>query len=166
MRTSELGTTRHVAFLALAASAIFGLPGCGFTTKQVSTGTGGTTGIDGGSGGSGTGTGGSSQPTPTSLTITPASATLTVTNAAPTQTQQYTVTAQVNGQTVDYTSKVTYATSPSGVVTIDSNGLATTTGTSGGNVKVTASLGGLTTSAALTERQLRVWAWSRRERHR
>jgi hypothetical protein len=111
------------------------------------TGSGGTMG--GGSGGGGsTGTGGSTTK-PTALNISPSSATVTVTNANPTQTQQYMVTGTVNGQTQDLTTQVTYTATPNGVVTIDNNGLATTTGKSGGSVTITASLGGLSTTATL-----------------
>ena len=86
----------------------------------------------------------------TSLTITPMTATMTVTNSGAPQTQQYMVTGQVNGQTQDLTTQVLYATSPSGVVTIDKNGLATSTGTRGGVVTVTASSGAVSVTATLT----------------
>ena len=73
-----------------------------------------------------------------------------VTNSGPPQTQQFTVSGQVNGQTEDLTTQVLYAVSPSGVVTIDKNGLATSTGTRGGVVTVTASSGAVSTTATLT----------------
>jgi hypothetical protein len=126
--------------------------GCGFKAAGNPTGTGGTgatTGVGGGGSSGSTGTGGSTQTHPTSLSIDPPTATLTVTNASPTQTQQYTVTGMVNGQSQDLTSQVIFTATPNGVVTIDANGLATTTGKSGGAVMVTASLGGLNASATL-----------------
>ena len=135
--------------VALAVTAVSAAVGCGFTPAAAPTGSGGSTSIDGG-----VGTGGNSG-TPgrvgvTSLTITPMTATMTVTNTGAAQTQQYMVTGQVSGQTQDLTSQVLYATSPSGVVNIDKNGLATSTGTRGGVVTVTASSGAVSTTATLT----------------
>ncbi|HEY4395175.1 MAG TPA: hypothetical protein VGP64_13980 [Polyangia bacterium] len=149
MRTIQFGRAFRSALIV--ATLIFG--GCGFKPAAnptgTGTGTGGTAAVDGGGTGSG-GTGGSKPSThPTSLNIDPSTATLTVTNANPTQTQQYTVTGMVNGQMQDLTSQVTFTATPNGVVTIDGNGLATTTGKSGGAITVTASLGGLSTTATL-----------------
>ena len=87
---------------------------------------------------------------PSSLTITPTTATMMVTNSGPAQTQQFTVSGQVNGQTEDLTTQVVYTVSPSGVVTVDKNGLATSTGTRGGVVTVTASSGAVSATATLT----------------
>ena len=148
MRNELLRNTLRVAAVAIAASAAVG---CGFKPSAVppTTGTGGTTTIDGGLGTGGAGatmmkTG------PSSLTITPTTATMMVTNSGPPQTQQFTVSGQVNGQTVDLTTQVLYAASPNGVVTIDKNGLATSTGTRGGVVTVTASSGAVSAVATLT----------------
>jgi hypothetical protein len=145
MRNEPLRKVLRVALVAITASAAVG---CGFKPSAAppTTGTGGTTTIDGG-----LGTGGTPTKTgPSSLAITPSTATMTVTNSAPAQTQQYTVSGQVNGQTVDLTTQVLYAVSPSGVVTVDKNGLATSTGTRGGVVTVTASSGSVTATATLT----------------
>jgi Tol biopolymer transport system component len=128
--------------------------GCGFTPKSnagtggvgLSTGAGGTGGGTGGGGSSGSG----GSQSVTGLTISPATATLMVTNSGPAQTQQYTVTGMMNGQTVDVTSKVSFMVDPAGVVTISSGGLATTTGTRGGIVTVTANLGSAMVTATLT----------------
>ncbi len=148
MRNDLLRNVLRVALVAIAASAAVG---CGFkpSPAQPTTGTGGTTSLDGGLG-TGGGTGGSPRTGASSLTITPTTATMTVTNSAPAQTQQYSVSGQVNGQTVDLTTEVLYEVSPTGVVTIDKNGLATSTGTRGGVVTVTASSGAVSTSATLT----------------
>src|SRR6185312_3592050 len=91
--------------------------GCGFKAAGNPTGTGGTgatTGVGGGGSSGSTGTGGSTQTHPTSLSIDPPTATLTVTNASPTQTQQYTVTGMVNGQSQDLTSQVIFTATPNG----------------------------------------------------
>ena len=140
---------RQILRLALVATAASATVGCGFKPAGSSppgSGTGGTTAIDGGLG---TG-GGVVRTTATSLAISPTTATMTVTNSAPAQTQQYTVSGQVNGQTQDLTTQVLYEVSPNGVVTIDNNGLATSTGTSGGVVTVTATLGSVSATATLT----------------
>jgi hypothetical protein len=100
----------------------------------------------GGTGGSG----GSGGPPVTGLSISPASATLTVTSGGPAQTQQYTVTGMVNGQLQDLTNKVVYSTNPGGVVSVSPGGLATTTGTSGGVVAITATSGSASATAILT----------------
>ena len=139
---------------ALAAIAFAALPGCGFKPNALppTTGTGGSSpAIDGGSTGGSTGTGGStSQPAATSLTLSPAAATMTVTNTSPPQTQQYTVMGVVNGQTVDLTSKAIFSATPPNIVSIDSTGLATSTGQAGGNVTVTAVVGTVSATAKLT----------------
>ena len=123
----------RIALVALLAAA-----GCAFkNNKESLSGAGGggpLTGTGGGSGG--TTIGGL-----TALQITPSNATISVTTGAPAATQQYTVTGTINGQTQDVTSMVSYSVMPSGVVTIDANGLATSTGTSGGVVIVTAASG-------------------------
>src|SRR6185437_6212725 len=56
----------------------------------------------------------------------------------------------VGAETQDLTSKVNYMVDPAGVVTISSGGLATTTGTRGGIVTVTANLGSAMVTATLT----------------
>jgi hypothetical protein len=106
-------------------------------------GTGGTAGVGG--------TGGTPMiPGITALAISPQTATLTVMNGGPAQTQQYTVTATVNGQQQDVTGQVSYVVNRSDVVTISRSGLATTTGTNGGIVTITVSSGGITATATLT----------------
>jgi hypothetical protein len=151
--TSELshGHSRRAAFGCVGAVVVLvSLElGCGFKPSAAAPepGTGGTTTLDGGIGGAG---GAKPANKPTSLSISPTAATLTVTNASPTQTQQYTVTAVVNGQMQDLTAQATYSASPSGVVTIDRNGLATSTGKAGGIVTVTAVYGSLNATATLT----------------
>jgi len=140
---------RQILRWLLVATAASAAVGCGFKPAGApppSTGTGGTTATDGGLGTGGTVV----RTTATSLTISPMTASMTVTNSAPTQTQQYTVTGQVNGQTEDLTTQVVYTVSPSGVVTVDKNGLATSTGTNGGVVTVTATSGSVSTTATLT----------------
>ncbi len=76
-------------------------------------------------------------------------ASLSVTSGGAPATQQFHVTGTVGGQAQDLTSTVVYSASPPGVVTIDRNGLATTTGTAGGRVTVVATSGGLAAQAAL-----------------
>ncbi len=95
---------------------------------------------------------GNSHPIPglTSLSISPTSATLSVFSGGPGKTQQYKVTGIVNGHTQDVTGQVGYSLSTSGIVTINSSGLATTTNTSGGVVVITATSGGVTATAVLT----------------
>ena len=146
MRNELLRNVLRVALVAITASAAVG---CGFKPSAAPTGTGGTSTIDGGLG-SGGAAGAPMKTGPTSLAITPTTATMMVTNGGTPQTQQYMVTGQVNGQTEDLTSQVLYAVSPSGVVTIDKNGLATSMGTRGGVVTVTASSGAVTATATLT----------------
>src|SRR5262249_46141885 len=110
------------------------------------TGAGGTAGTSGPGGAGGM----PMLPSLTALTISPPTATLTVMNGGPAQTQQYTVLGAANGGQQDVTSQVNYSVDPPGVVTISSSGLATTTGTTGGVVKVKAFSGGLTATATLT----------------
>jgi hypothetical protein len=86
----------------------------------------------------------------TALAISPPTATLTVTSGGPAQTQQYTVLGTVNGGQQDVTNRVDFSVDPPGVVTISPSGLATTTGTTGGVVKVKAFSGSLTATATLT----------------
>jgi hypothetical protein len=135
--------------VVLVATAVSAAVGCGFKPSASPTGSGGSTTIDGG-----LGTGGNSGTTgktgAPSLAITPMAATMTVSNTGAPQTQQYMVTGQVNGQTEDLTTQVLYSTSPTGVVTIDKNGLATSTGTRGGVVTVTAFSGAVSATATLT----------------
>lgn len=138
---------RQILPVTLAATAVLAAVGCGFKPSASPTGSGGTT-DDGGPGTGATG-GTSVKPGPTSLTITPATATMTVSNGGPPQKQQYAVSGQVNGQTQDLTMQVLYAASPSGIVTIDKNGLATSTGMKGGLVTVTASMGAVSATATL-----------------
>jgi hypothetical protein len=86
----------------------------------------------------------------TALSISPTTASLSVSNGGPAQQQKFTVTGTVNGSSQDVTNQVGFSLSPSGVVTIDGNGVATTTGTTGGVVTVTASSGTYAVSATLT----------------
>ena len=141
------------AVFATATTALF-LFGCGFKPAALPpppSGSGGTTPtLDGGSGGTSGAAGSQVRTGPSSLTLSPASATMTVANGAPAQTQQYTVSGVVSGQTQDLTSQATYTVSPPGIVTIDNTGLATSTGTAGGKVTVTANVGSTTASATLT----------------
>jgi len=151
MKTNEarerLGWMR-VSRPLLVAAMCAGL-GCSFRPANMtgSAGSGGT----GGTGALG-GSGGTAPPVTglTDLSISPTTATLTVSSGAPAQTQQYTVTGTINGAPTDLTKQVTYTTSPNGIVTIDSNGLATTTGTKGGIVTVTATNSAHMATAKLT----------------
>ena len=155
MRTDAFGlksgSGRALAALILVAGAA-GL-GCGFKPAAApppATGTGGTPGVDAGNG-TGGGSGGSGAVSGlTSLSISPQTAMMTVTNGGPAQTQQYMVTGMVNGQTQDLTTQVRYSVNPIGVVTIDANGLATSTGMKGGAVAVTAVSGTQSATATLT----------------
>src|SRR5579863_8395122 len=143
MRTNQSGQAFRSALIV--ATLVYG--GCGFKPASptgTGTGTGGDTTVDGGGTG-GSGTGGSNMPRPTSLSLDPSNATLTVTNSNATQTQQYTLTGMLNGQMMDLTSQATFSAVPNNIVKIDNTGLATTTGTSGGVVTVTASVGGVST---------------------
>jgi len=139
---------RQILRVTLAATAVLAAVGCAFKPSAAASGTGGTN-SDGGLGTGGSG-GTPVKPGPTSLDITPTTATMTVSNSGAAQTQQYKVTGQVNGQAQDLTTQVLYSVSPTGVVTVDKNGLATSTGTGGGIVTVTATMGAVSTAATLT----------------
>jgi hypothetical protein len=140
--------TRSPLFSALfLMTAICAGLGCSFKPANAPQGAG--TGGSAGSGGPIGGGGGTTSTGPTDLSITPATATLSVSNVGPAQTQQYTVTGTVNGATMDLTTQVTYSVTPTGIVTIDGAGLATTTGTGGGTVTVTARSGSTSASATL-----------------
>jgi hypothetical protein len=145
-------SSSRAALLVLIPAMCAGL-GCAFKPANVpaSPGSGGDTAAGGtiGGGGSG-GSGGTAATGATDLSITPATATLTVSNTSPAQTQQYAVTGTVNGVQMDVTSLVAYSVYPTGIVTIDASGLATTTGTSGGTVTVTARSNSTSASATLT----------------
>jgi hypothetical protein len=142
-----------VSSLTLTTAVCAGF-GCSFKpANQPVTGPIGAGGAGGaGSGGmTGGGTGGtSSASSATNLSITPATATLMVANGGTPQTQQYTVMGTVAGASMDVTSQVRYSLSPPGVVTIDTNGLVTTTGTTGGVVTITASSSVASATATLT----------------
>jgi hypothetical protein len=86
----------------------------------------------------------------TSLMISPNSATVTLTAGGSPQTQQFRVTGVVNGQTQDLTGRVGWTSSRPSIVAVDGNGLATTVGTSGGAVGITASANGVSATATLT----------------
>ena len=137
--------------LAIITTALFAA--CGFKPNQLPppTGTGGTISTtDGGATGGSTGSGGTGPKVgPGNLMLSPASATMTVSNTGPAQTQQYTVSGTLNGQTQDVTSMATFSVYPPGAVTIDSTGLVTSTGKGGGKVTVTAAIGNQTASATL-----------------
>ncbi|HVT07451.1 MAG TPA: hypothetical protein VHO67_08330 [Polyangia bacterium] len=132
----------RIALIALLATA-----GCAFKgNKESLSGAGG--------GGPLTGTGGGTGGTPqigglSALQITPGTAMISVSTGAPPATQQFMVTGTINGQSQDVTSMVTYSVTPTGIVTIDASGLATSTGTSGGVVTVTAASGSVTAQATL-----------------
>jgi hypothetical protein len=121
--------------------------GCSFRPANQVAGSGSAG--SGGSSGS-AGSGGTGSQIATALAITPLTATLTVSGGGPAQTQQYTVMGTVNGASVDLTTQVAYSAVPAGIVTIDHNGLATTTGTAGGIVTITASTSQLAVTAKLT----------------
>ena len=95
---------------------------------------------------------GGSAPIPglNSLTISPTSAHLTVVSGGPVQTQQFKVTGTINGVSRDLTTEVFYSTAPAGVVAVDSSGLASTTGSAGGVVTITATSGSVSATATLT----------------
>jgi len=114
---------------------IFVALGCTFSPQKSggTAGTGGTTSIPG----------------LTALSISPPSATLMVTKGGPAQMQQYKVTGTVNGHSQDVTGQVAYSVSPAGIASV-SQGLAVTTGTSGGVVTITASANSLSATATLT----------------
>jgi hypothetical protein len=125
---------------------------CGFksTIKQQQPPPTGAAGSGGTGGGAAGGMGGTSIAGLQMLTISPTTATIMVTPGAPLPTQQYTVTGTVNGQSQDLTTQVSYTTSLAGVATVDKNGLATATGTTGGVITITASTSGKVATATLT----------------
>jgi hypothetical protein len=86
----------------------------------------------------------------TSLTISPPDAKITLNAGGPPQTQQFRVTGIVNGHMEDVTGQVGWSASPSGIVGISNNGLATTVGNTGGSVRITAAANGATATATLT----------------
>jgi hypothetical protein len=135
-RTRPSGPRR--ASLLLAAVAMLAELGCSFSPQKSGANNGGA-----GIGGTAT------IPGLTALSISPTSATLMVTSGGPAQKQQYKVTGTVNGQSQDVTGQVAYSVSPGGIVTV-SQGLAVTTGTSGGVVTITASANSLIATATLT----------------
>jgi hypothetical protein len=123
--------------------------GCGFTPKAApqpgaAAGAGGGT-INLSTGGQGPAAGNQV----TDLHISPAMAALVVTSGGPAPTQQYSVTATVNGASRDVTAMASYTATPTGIVTIDGAGLATASGMAGGHVTVTATFGGVSAQAAL-----------------
>ncbi|MES1205471.1 MAG: hypothetical protein ABUS79_05995 [Pseudomonadota bacterium] len=139
--SSSQTSIARIALVALLATA-----GCAFkNNKETLSGAGGGGPLTG----TGGGTGGTSIGGLTALQITPSMASVSVATGAPAATQQYMVTGTINGQAQDVTSMVSYSVAPTGVITIDANGLATTTGTSGGVVTVTAASGSVTTQATL-----------------
>ncbi len=127
------------------------LAGCTFKQNQsgIGTSTGGTGGGVSSTGGGASSTGGTMGGGISSLSISPGMTSLSVASGGPAATQQYTVTGTVNGQSQDVTSKVQYTVSPPNIVTIDGNGLATTTNAGGGAVTITASSGSASASATL-----------------
>ncbi len=129
---------RTLTFVGLLVSASIAV-GCSFSSKGAS-GSGGSPGAAGaGAVGPATqGTGGAGPSGLTDLQISPTMASVAVTAGAAPPTQQYKVTGTVNGQAQDLTTTVSYSATPPGVVTIDKNGLATATGTTGGSVTVVA----------------------------
>src|SRR5262245_3116733 len=149
-RLASPAAARAGLALLIAATAA-----CKLATTRPSTSTGaagsGAVG-SGGAGGAGNagGAGGNVIAGLESLSISPVKATLMATPGGPPQTQQYSVTGMVGGQARDLTSQVTYLSSPVGVVTISTGGLATATGTSGGVVTITAASRGKTATATLT----------------
>ena len=144
----------HAALRTAAALLLVAASACKLAATRPTATTGAAGAGPAGAGGvGGTGAGGAGGVVITglsSLSISPATATLMVTQGGPAQTQQYTVTGMVGGQARDLTSQVTYFTTPSGIVTINSSGLATTTGNSGGVVRISAMVSGKTATATLT----------------
>ena len=130
--------TLSIAVAVAVAGAVTGF-GCAFNPSNLQPTTG-TTGPGSGHTISGL----------TSLSISPTSATLSVSSAGPTQSQQYKVTGIVNGHAQDVTGQVGYSLSTSGIVNVNTSGLATTTNTSGGVVVITAAAGSVTATAVLT----------------
>ena len=141
--------TRTLTLAALVAFST--LTSCSFkpNAAQPASGAAGSGGTSA-TGGTGATGGSSTQPTASSLSLSPSTATMTVTNTSAPQMQPYMVTGVVNGQTVDLTSNARFSTTPTGIVTIDNTGLATSTGKSGGVVTVTATVGSGVATAKLT----------------
>jgi len=150
-RLARSGVPQAALALVLASA-----PACKLASTRPSMSTGaagaGAVGAAGaaGTGGAGMGGAGGNGVVVDSISISPTSATLMVTQGGPAQMQQFTVTGMVGGQPRDLTSQVIYFAGPSGVVTMNASGLATTTGTAGGVVSITASSGGKTAKATLT----------------
>ncbi len=126
-------------------------PGCGFSPQNSpASGSGGSPAGGGGAGVAGPGSGGGSMaPAVTGLQITPSMASVTITSGGPPATQQYKVTGTLGGQLQDFTATAIYSATPSGVVTVDKNGLVTTTGTAGGAVTIVAAVGDSSAQATL-----------------
>jgi hypothetical protein len=93
--------------------------------------------------------GGHTIPGLTSLSISPTSATVTLMDGGPAKTQQFRVTGVVNGTMQDLTGQVSWSSNRPSIVAVDGNGLATTLGTSGGSVAITASANGIVATAVL-----------------
>jgi hypothetical protein len=135
---------RLLVLIAVAAN------GCSFAPKGQT-----TISATGGSGSGGAvgpvGTGGSTTMASglTALQINPSMDSIAVAKGGPVVTKQYQVTGTVNGQMQDLTSMVTYSSTPNGIVSVDSSGLATATGTAGGRVTIIATSGSLSTQATL-----------------
>ena len=142
MNRLDLGPLRRP--VVALVGALICAAGCSFNPNAVTSGGGATTGSTGGTGGS------SSPPGPTALTISPSTATVSISSGGPAQMQQYKVTGTVNGHQQDLTSQVSYSTSPAGIVSVNSGGLAVTTGTTGGVVTITATSGTASATATLT----------------
>ncbi len=143
MRPSYRLVVTLVLWLSCALAAVAGCGGSDSGVASNSGGGGGAAATDGGGAGGGTGGGidvdGSSQ----TLTVDPPTATLTVTSATTAVTQQ--LTALSNGSAVP----ATWTLDTFDIVTIDSSGLATTTGILAGKTVVTATYGGKTATAEL-----------------
>jgi hypothetical protein len=75
---------------------------------------------------------------------------VSITNGGPAKTQQYRVMGTVNGHTQDVTNQVGYSLSSTSIIKMSSGGLATTLGTGGGVVTITASAGIVSAKATLT----------------
>ncbi|HEY6477654.1 MAG TPA: hypothetical protein VI456_13820 [Polyangia bacterium] len=127
--------------LPLAAAVACAAFGCAFTPANLQNNPGS---------GNGSGNGQKTIPGLTSLTISPTSATVSVSSGGPAKTQQYRVTGTVNGHSQDVTDQVGYSLSSTSFVKISSGGLATTLGTGGGLVTITAAASGYSATATLT----------------
>jgi hypothetical protein len=130
-----MAAVKRLSFLNAIAIAL-GTVGCAFGPSNLHT-------SGGNAGGSHTIAG------LTSLTVSPTGATVTLMANGPAQTQQFRATGIVNGQVQDVTSQVGWSSSRSAIVVIDGNGLATTVGSSGGAVAITASANGISATATL-----------------